>query len=410
MPAPPLPPTYDRVPANLLGATVTHDETARFNFLTNLNVHLGTRVFPGTKLAFERRAAPAFRKAKGRDVATRIEVREAMRGEPVYQAWAALRRNTMEMRQQAGRAVVFRQLDAINARAAALNDAKPTLKLKPGLPIPPYLAAVDNHCMPGSYYGEVVPDDVSGPANYDIGIFVTGAGSMSARGDGGGRAVANFVRERFPDFRPKRIMDLGGGLGGNTLPIAAAYPEAEVIVVDVAGAMLRYGHARAQAMGFDKVTFVQAALEDLDFAPGSFDWIQTTMFWHETSTPTLTQGLGRIHALLAPGGLSLNVEQPNFTEATPVWEQFTKDWDAWYNNEPFWSKLHTLNVMAVMAEAGFDRDKLFEAGTSADIEPGFWQPWSGTLARHDPEKKDQAPPATNRGYKGERWYMFGAWK
>jgi ubiquinone/menaquinone biosynthesis C-methylase UbiE len=389
---------------------VRHDEIARFNFLTNLNVHLGTRVFPGTRLAFEKRVTPAYKKAKGRPPATSQEVRDEMRKDPYYQVWAALRRNTMEMRQQAGRSVVYRQLDRLVAKARALNDAKPTLRLKPETKIPRYLAAVDNHCMPGSYYTEVTADDVSGPANYDVGIFVTGAGSMSARGDGGGRAIARFVRERFPDFKPKRIMDLGAGIGGNTLPIAAAFPDAEVIAVDVAGAMLRYGHARAQALGFDKVKFVQAAMEDLDFAPGSFDWIQTTMFWHETSTQAVAQGLAKIHDLLAPGGLTLNVEQPNFTETTPVWEQFTKDWDAWYNNEPFWAKLHTMNVLDAMADAGFSRDKLFEAGTSAEIEPGFYQPWSGSLARHDPEKTNAAPPPTNRGYKGERWYLFGAWK
>lgn len=406
--ATPLPPTYDRVAPNALGATVSHDETARFNFLTSMNVHLGGSVFPGTKLAFEQRVKPAFKKAHGREIATRVEVRDAMRTDPLYQAWAALRRNNMEMRQQAGRSVVFRQLDGLIDSARELNDAKPTLKLNPDTKIPRYISEVDNHCMPGSYTGEVVPEDVSGPANYDLGVFVTGAGSMSARNDGGGRAIAKFVRERWPDFKPKRIMDLGGGIGTNTLPIAEAFPEAEVIVVDVGAPLLRYGHARAQAMGYDKVKFIQAALEDLPFEPNSFDWIQSTMFWHETSTLAITDGMKRIHELLAPGGLTLHAEQPNFTESTPLWEQFTKDWDAWYNNEPFWSKLHTMNVLDVMTDAGFDSDNLIEGGATSDVEPGFYQPWSSSLARHAPEKQEAAK--SNRGYSGKGWYMFGAWK
>ncbi len=399
----PLPPPYDRTAPNALGAEVRHDEKARFDFLANLNVHLGSKLFPGTKTAFEKRVAPAFKKTKGRDLANRVEVRDAMKGDPVYQFWAALRRNTMEMRQQAGRSVVYRQFDKLTERARALNDAKPTLKLDPTTKIPRYLAAVDNHCMPGSYYTEIAPDDISGPANYDIGIFVTGAGASSARGDSGGRAIVKFVRESFPDFKPKRIMDLGAGIGTNTLPIAEAFPDAEVVAVDVAAAMLRYGHARAQAMGFNKVQFIQAALEDLDFAPGSFDWIQTTMFWHETSMPTLMSGLKRVYELLAPGGMSLNVEQPNFTATTTLWDQFTKDWDAWYNNEPFWSKLHTLDYPKLMAASGFAKDKLFDGYANSDVEPGFYPDWAKVYDRHGPEKSVEK--AQKRG-----WYLFGGWK
>ncbi|MDX2221360.1 MAG: class I SAM-dependent methyltransferase, partial [Rhodospirillaceae bacterium] len=332
-----LPPTYDRVGRHGLSPEVGHDDIARFNVLTSFNVHLGQRIFPGTKVAFENRVRPSFEKTHGRPVADQREVRAAMRADPAYQMWAALRRNTMEMRQQSGRAVVLRQLDRLNAKAAAYNEGKNTLQLDPSVPVPDYLAAVDNHWMPGSYYTEVVPGDVTAGACYDAGLFVTTAGSMSARGDGAGRALVKYLRQAHPDFRPRRIMDLGGGIGVNTLPLAAAFPEADVIVVDVAAPTLRYGHARAQSLGYSNVQFVQMSADDLRFDAGSFDWIQTTMFWHETSSATLTRGLTRIHELLKPGGLCLNIEQPNFTPETPVWDRFSRDWDSWYNNEPFWA-------------------------------------------------------------------------
>jgi ubiquinone/menaquinone biosynthesis C-methylase UbiE len=407
-----LPPTYDRVGRHGLSPEVSHDEIARFNFLTSFNVHLGQRVFPGTKSAFENRVRPAFEQAHGRPFADQREVRDAMRTDPAYQMWAALRRNTMEMRQQSGRAVVLRQLDRLNAKAGAYNEGKNTLQLDASVVVPDYLAAVDNHWMPGSYYTEVVPGDVTAGACYEAGLFVTTAGSMSARGDGAGRALVNYLRQNHSDFRPKRIMDLGGGIGVNTLPLAAAFPEADVIVVDVAAPTLRYGHARAQSMGFSNVQFVQMSADDLRFDAGSFDWIQTTMFWHETSTPTLTRGLKRIHELLRPGGLCLNIEQPNFTPETPVWDRFSRDWDSWYNNEPFWAKLHTLNVFELMEQAGFAREKLFDGTTEADIEPGMYQPWASTLSRHKPELKSgsDAHAAKHHKNKGEFWYLFGAWK
>ena len=404
-----LPPTYDRTGRHPLSPDVDHDEIARFNFLTNLNMHLVQRVSPGNRIAFEKRAGPNFKKATGKDLETRQQVRDAMRQDPYYQCWAALRRNTMEQRQQAGRHVVLRQLDDLVGKAKDFNDGKDSLTIDANATVPNYLAAVDNHCMPGSYYSEVVPDDILAGANYEAGIFITTAGSMSSKGDGGGRAIVNFVKHRFPDFAPKRILDLGAGIGVNTLPLADAFPEAEIIAVDVGAPMVRWGHARAQALGYDNVRFIHADGDALDIEPNSIDWVQTTMFWHETSTTAIHSMMKKIYDLMAPGGLCLNVEQPNFTPETPLYDQFTRDWDAWYNNEPFWSKLHAMDVFDVMTKAGFPTDKMFDGGTEADIEQGQFQPWSSTLSRHKAELKDSGS-ITHGAYKGERWYLFGGWK
>ncbi|MBL8629950.1 MAG: hypothetical protein JNM81_10000, partial [Rhodospirillaceae bacterium] len=252
-----LPPTFDRTGKHGLSPDVSHDETARFNFLTNLNVYLGQKVFPGIKQAFEKRVKPQHIAATGEDFKSQREIRDEMLHDPYYQAWAALRLNTMEMRQQAGRHVVLRQHDAMNEKIVSANAGKNTLQLDPAIEVPTYLTEVDNHWMPGSYYGEINPGDAGAVASYEVGLFVTTAGSMSAYGDGAGRAIVKFVKDRFPDFNPKRILDLGGAFGINSLPIAAAYPDAELIVADVAAAALRYGHARAQSMGYTSVQFVQ---------------------------------------------------------------------------------------------------------------------------------------------------------
>ena len=404
-----LPPTYDRNGRHALSPEVDHDEVARFNFLTNLNVHLGQKVSPGNRTAFEKRVKPAHKKETGEHLATRQQVRKAMRKDPYYQCWAALRRNTMEQRQQAGRHLVLRQLDTLVDKAKSLNEGKDTLRIDATADVPGYIAHVDNHCMPGSYYTETRPDDVLAGANYEAGLFVTTAGSMSSKGDGGGRAVVNFVKDKFPDFDPRRILDLGAGIGLNTLPLANAFPEADVVAVDVGAPMVRWGHARAQAMGYDKVKFIQADGDHLGFEPESFDWVQTTMFWHETSTRAIHSMMKKVYELMAPGGLFLNVEQPNFTADTPLYDQFTRDWDAWYNNEPFWSKLHVMDVFEIMEGAGFAKEKLFDGGTEADIEQGQFQPWASTLSRHKPEFKDGSD-AKHNSNKGERWYLFGAWK
>lgn len=407
-----LPPTFDRADGHDVFPPTDHDQTARMNFLTNLNVHIGRTLSPGVRTAYENHAAPTFKKTEGHLPQSNREVRDALTGNAFYQHWAALRRNTQEASQQASRDIALRQRDELTAKARALNEGRNTLSLDDSLTIPPYQAAVDNHLMPGSYYTELDQQDVTAAATYEASLFPIGGASFGPKGDGGGRAMANFVRARFPDLNPKRIVDMGGGIGGNTLPLANAYPEAEVIVVDTAAPMLRYGHARAQAMGYGNVRFVQGLAEEVDLEPGSVDLIISVMFWHETSSKTVTDGLRHMRRLLAPGGVMLHLEQPNFEADTPTYERFMRDWDAYYNNEPFWPKLHRTDLFAEMERAGFDQDKLFDAGTEADIEPGRFQPWSTIVTRHRHETTDLG--ATGRklsalgGYKGERWWLFGA--
>lgn len=405
-----LPPTYDRVGRHGISPDVSHDETARFNFLTNLNVFLGQRIFPGVKTAFEKRVQPSHIAKQGQDFTSHREIRDEMKHDPYYQAWAALRLNTMEMRQQAGRHVVLRQFDDMNEKIAAANAGKNTLQLNADLPMPEYLTQVDNHWMPGSYYTEITPGDAGACASYEVGLFVTTAGSMSAYGDGGGRAIVKFVKERYPNFSPKRILDLGGGFGINSLPFAAAFPDAEIVVADVAAPALKYGHARAQSLGFTNVQFMQVNGEDMPFDADSFDWVQTTMTLHETSAEAVRNIMSECQRVLKPGGLMLHLEQPNFTPETPLWERFTRDWDAWYNNEPFWAKFHTMNVFDLMRDAGFAPETHFEARTKADIEAGRYQPWASTLSRHQPELKAAATAAKDGARKGEHWYLFGALK
>jgi hypothetical protein len=91
-----LPPIYNQLTKHAVFPEVTHDETARYNFLANLNKHLSTVIAPANAVAFEKRVRPAFKRRKKRDFDSREEVKEAMQRDPQYQTWSALRRATME--------------------------------------------------------------------------------------------------------------------------------------------------------------------------------------------------------------------------------------------------------------------------------------------------------------------------
>lgn len=363
------PPDYRVIGRHGIFPETSHDEIERINFLAQMNRHLASRIVPGVRAAYENKVAPAFEKAHGRPIADRHEARRALLEEPSFRWWSALRRATMEQRQQAGRWTAIRQRDALAEKAAALTDGDPRLKLDPALAIPRYVAAVDHHCMPGSYHTEYFPGDVTNGANYDHAGFVTTAGLLGKYSDGGGQAVVKWVRRQFPDFQPAQILEIGGTVGHSSLPIAQAYPDAQMVIADVGAPVLRYGLARAKSLGVDNVSFVQASGEDLSIFPdASFDWIQTTMFLHELSNSALDAILRETRRLLKPGGIVLHVEQPQYAPEMPLFEQTMRDWDAFYNNEPFWSRMHELDLDQHMVDAGFDRDKLIHGGVTGVVD------------------------------------------
>ena len=61
-----LPPSWQHVGRHDLFPVSTHDDTARFDFLANLNGYLASQVSPKVKQSYEQRVKPAFEKALGR--------------------------------------------------------------------------------------------------------------------------------------------------------------------------------------------------------------------------------------------------------------------------------------------------------------------------------------------------------
>ena len=360
------PPDYRLVGRHAAFPEISHDEAARLNFLAQMNRHLGTRVAPRVKPIWEACVGPRAERTLGRPPRNRHEVREALLGDPYFQTWSALRRMTMEQRQQAGRWTTLRQAESLAERATAITQGhEHQLTLDPALAIPDYVSAADNHCMPGSYYSESFTGDVANAANYDHALFATTGGQLGRYSDGGGRALAQWMRANHPDFSPQDILEIGSTVGHNLLPIAAAYPDAEVVAVDVGAPVLRYGLARAVALGVDNIRFVQADGTDLHMFPdASFDWIQTTMFLHELSNSSIRCVMRETYRLLKPGGMVLHIEQPPYTNEMPLFEQAMRDWDAFYNNEPFWTTLHSLDWVQLMVDAGFDTASIFQTGIS----------------------------------------------
>jgi ubiquinone/menaquinone biosynthesis C-methylase UbiE len=391
-----LPPDYTKLQKHDVFPNFDHDERARYNFLANLNRYISTAIAPGNKIAYENRIAPNFEKENGKPISSRHDVKKAISADPLYQMWAALRRSTMEMRQQNGRAVVLRQAEDLARKVHEINKNNENLTLRKDFVVPKYLKHVDNHLMPGSYHTEYFDGDVANAANYDSGIFVTTAGMLGRLTDGGGKAISVWVKETYPDFKPKKILDIGCGLGHNTLPIAQMYSDAEVIAIDAGAPMLRYGAARAKSLGIHNVKFIQMDAEFMqEFADESFDWVQTTMFLHETGGKAIHNIFKEINRVLAPNGLNLHIEQPQYTPEMSYYEQFMRDWDAFYNAEPYWGHMHDLQPSDLMEEAGVSKEHFLQVGVKAI---------------NDLDEKKQDAKVTEDFGRTPIWNVFGGWK
>lgn len=392
-----VPPAVTSAKRHSVYPELNHDDRARLNFIMACYRMTANLLTPGNKKVYESRVKPDFVKAHGREPKSRQEVRQAMNQDPFHNMWGALRRNLMEVRQQTGRSVVLRQNQSLADKVAKINTQAKNLELDAKLAIPSYVKDVDHHCMPGSYYTEMIQGDVSPAANYDLGFFATTTGSIGALCDGAGQAVAQWIKKSYPDFKPKRMLDIGVAAGHSLVPIALAFPDTEFVAIDVAAPMLRYAHARAQALGANNIQFIQMSGEDLSrFDDGYFDWVQSSIFLHELSAKALPKLLSESYRVLNLGGLALHLEQPQYEEEMPIFEQFMRDWDAYNNNEPFWSAMHATDLNAELVTSGFDKNELFRAGIEGVVD----EDTETSNSKHQKEDYGRSPI----------WNAYGAWK
>lgn len=131
-----IPPPVTSAHRHALYPEMNHDERARMNFLAACNRVVASTISPGNQLAYDTDVLPKFQKEKGRAPENRSEVRKAMNRNAFHNIWGAVRRNLMEIRQQAGRAVVLRQAHELAAKASEINAESPNLVLNDQLELP----------------------------------------------------------------------------------------------------------------------------------------------------------------------------------------------------------------------------------------------------------------------------------
>lgn len=264
---------------------------------------------------------------------------ERAREAPAYPWFAWLERGSQKMLWRAVQEVVAAQPpDPPHDLRASAADMKGRVTLDPDLTLPDWYTECDIHVQPGGIWRSRAAARV-----YEMGAKLV----MLGENDDYLFHTA-FVDTAIPERPYRRIVDLGCGFGKSTWPFARAFPEAEVIGVDLAAPCLEMAHEKASALGLN-IGWLQRDCRHTGLADASVDLVTSTMLIHEMPVNAIADMLNEAARLLAPGGV-LRMLDFQYTGTTLRDLAMTEHGDR--NNEPFMPPAMSADTVAMCGDAG----------------------------------------------------------
>ena len=86
-------------------------------------------------------------------------------------------------------------------------------------------------------------------------------------------AIAKLFGLSPPVLGSGRVLELGCAAGGNLIPIAAAFPEAQFLGVDLSAVQIGQGRERIAELGLSNIELRHQSISDLREGEGQFDYI-----------------------------------------------------------------------------------------------------------------------------------------
>jgi SAM-dependent methyltransferase len=363
-----------RNPDHAMLARPTHDERARQAFVGAYKLFVGRTLRRANRTFFDAEAAPGYAAVQGHGPRDRHEIATAMRADPRWQLWSMLQRNGQELMWDAVSETLQREEPRLRETYAQLTSParlRGSLELDPALPIPAAMRSTEIHLQPGGYTRNRDARDFLAGALYEAGGALYSRAQGVGTGESKGEIIMRFLAARYPGFRPARILDLACAAGASSTPYAEAFPRAEVHAVDVGPALLRYAHARAEALGV-AVHFHQRDATATGFADGSFDLVVSHNAIHEMPGESVAAMFAECHRLLRPGGICVHQDVPLRYAQLDEYTKFDYGWDEQYNGEPFWSTYATADLEAMLVAAGFAPDAVYVGFTDQSDQSFRW--------------------------------------
>lgn len=358
----------------------SREANAFHEFIMEARTWWAVELFPQLREEYEVRKRLA--EQEGRQVRTAEDVALLFARSTAYQYFCWLERHVQKSKYSSSRWGLVAQLAQESDRAAErlAAAAKARLELQDGFQAPDYYVAHDIHQHPGNLHS----DPLAG--------LVYEASALSIHP----ATRRNELHERFVDVVRReraglrKVLDMGCGFGKSALPLARAFPQAEVVGVDVSAPCLKLAAADAAAAKVPNIRFRQADARHTGLEPGSFDLVTSTMLLHELPGQAVEETLAETSRLLAPGGVSIHLD---FRADDPFW-QFIMYGHGVRNNEPFLEPLMRMDLAEAYRKAGFDEVRIepfAEREGATDPSNPFWRfPWAAIIARK-PDRRTANP-------------------
>ena len=350
-----------RNPSHGMLSPLTHDEKLHQQFAYALKRHIGSKIRPGNRVIYEKLAKPAYEKEHGRSPESVSEIDSLMKRQPGYQMFSALNRSAQEIMWDSLIEPIYRNRERLTESYKKVRDdpASPdSVSLDPDFDVPRAIATVDIHLQPGGFAADYGDDDLLAGALHEASTNLYSMSGGIGTGEGKAEVVMRFLAEHYPDFVPTRILDFGCSSGPSSTPWALAFSNAEVHAIDVGAAMLRYGHARAAALGAC-VHFHQMDAAITSFEDESFDLVVSHNAMHEMSQQT-TEGMFReSFRLPKPDGIAIHQDVPLRFDELDTFGQFDNSWDRDNNGEPFWTVYATNDPRQMFLDAAFPEQSIW---------------------------------------------------
>ncbi|WP_433359693.1 class I SAM-dependent methyltransferase [Streptosporangium sp. CA-115845] len=302
------------------------DERSAVDFVGGLRARWAHEFYP--RLAADARGG-------GDDVTTLAGATSALRRSPLYSWFAHLERQQQKMLWRAAGDAVLR----LRKELSSGLDVPGSPELDPRLSLPDWYTDVDIHLQPGSFFA----------ADASAFIYELGARVVMLRDNDGYKFHRLFAETALPDLPgAARVVDIGCGFGKSTRPLAAKYPDAEIVGIDLSAPNLRLAHAQAVSAGLS-LRYRQAFGSATGLEYGSADLVTGTMVLHEMPDAEIAATLAEAARLLRPGGSVRFLEF--WPTGDPVRDATVYE-HAERNNEPYFRDLFGIDTARVCAEAG----------------------------------------------------------
>lgn len=272
------------------------------------------------------------------------DIKEIVNAMPIAATWQRFMRSHQEMMWRKARQSFLPFLDDLEAAMAAAEKQGPGKLIYDPSFVPPNYARQEIHLQPGGYTDDPIGGIVF---HYGTKVFYAGANDQDEL-----HSEIVDTLEIPEDQKVDKILDVACSIGQATKLLKKRFNDAEVIGLDVALPLLRYGHLQAVEQNSD-VTFMQGLSEDMPFEENEFDVILSYILFHEIPVKVIKQTVAEAFRVLRPGGTFCIYEFPSAGDDMPPSQRWLIDYDSRHNREPFSPGFVYLDFIKLLEDTGF---------------------------------------------------------